>query len=85
MKCGKPFKEGIILNMISKYLKQSTDRYYEGTTICQDENCGAKMRQIRLKEEKCPMFDCKSKVTQILQEKRVYQNYRHLKNLFDYE
>lgn len=62
-----------------------TDKYYEGMTLCQSENCGVKTRQIRLKEEKCPMFDCKSKSIQILQEKRIYQNFRHLKNLFDFE
>ena len=62
-----------------------TERYYEGFMICQEESCGAKVRQLRLKEEKCPLFDCKSKVVQILQEKRIYQNFRHLKNLFDFE
>lgn len=61
------------------------DKYYEGITLCQEESCGAKLRQIRMKEERCPMFCRKSKVIQILQEKRIYQNFRHLKNLFDYE
>ena len=66
-------------------MKEMTDKYYESFSLCQSEHCGAKTRVIRLKEEKCPLFDCKSKSIQILQEKRIYQNFRHLKNLFDYQ
>ncbi len=67
-----------------KLIKELCDKYYDGITVCQEATCGLKTKQLRLKEERCLAYDCKSKILHVYQEKRIYNNLKFLKNSFDY-